>query len=227
MQDEPTTPRPRHLHIALSPLERTRLYVEIAAFLAAGIWGVYTFVYQTHIAPMFETGHEVVTGDVTRIGTTPTGYIERVNITILNDGPSPVDTAATAFNLYGLRDDHLSPAKIVNEKNITIAEEGHEPDHWTLIGSFGDLRASAITGDPDSHIILNPNDSAHIEFLAIAPRGRFTALRLLTDTLYVRYPFASKIPVGLKHYPDGSFHIAYDQTSGNGFPVSAFWYFPI
>jgi hypothetical protein len=64
-------PPPRHLRLEQSPLERARLWVEIAAFLAAGCWAVYTFVYQTRIASLFEPAHEVVTTSAQRIATTP------------------------------------------------------------------------------------------------------------------------------------------------------------
>jgi hypothetical protein len=203
------------------------MQVEIAAFVAAGIWGVYTFVYQTHIAPLFETAHETITGDVTRIGTTPAAYIERVTVTIRNNGQVPVDTAGMAFNLYGLRDVHQAPAAIKRPNGVVIAEQSTTPDSWTLLGSYADLRASVQTGDPGSHVILNPDDSARIEFLAVAPRGRYTALKLSTDTIYVRYPFTTKIPVTLVRDAGGAFHLNSSVSLKQAFPVSSNWYFPV
>jgi len=51
------------LRIEQSPLEKARLLVEIAAFVAAAIWGIYTFVYQTRNAPMLQPAHEIISGD--------------------------------------------------------------------------------------------------------------------------------------------------------------------
>jgi hypothetical protein len=44
---EKDSPQRRTFRIEQSPLEKVRLWVEIAAFAAAGCWALYTFVYQT------------------------------------------------------------------------------------------------------------------------------------------------------------------------------------
>src|SRR5215471_14034803 len=95
----PERPPPRHLRLEQTPLERARLWVEIAAFVAAGAWAIYTFVYQTRIAPLFLPPHEIVSMNAQRLGETPANYLERVDVTLRNDGNVDVDTAALTITV--------------------------------------------------------------------------------------------------------------------------------
>ncbi len=220
-------PRHRTLRMELSPLERTRLWVEIVAFLAAGIWGVYTFVYQTQIAPLLEPAHEIVTGNMTPIGSSGSAQVERVQVTVLNDGHVPIDTAGLVINVYGLAGFRAMDISKLKLSDAMASEQFATLGHWRLLATDGQLHGAAFEGPVDSHIILSPGDSVQAQFLAAVPRGRFAALRLGVDTIFVRYPYKHRITVTVHRDSDGALSLhSPEGSSDRGFGIQSNWYFP-
>lgn len=216
----------RSLRIHQTPLERGRLWVEIGAFLAAGIWAVYTFVYQTHIVPLLEPAHEVISGDVTRIGQTHGHYVERVQITLQNNGSVPVDTAGLAIDLLGLQDLSKVRTDRQHRNNVLIGETSRAPTDWRMLGNYADLFGASQDGAPSTHVILYPQDFARIQFLSIIPRGQYSALRLIADTSFVRYPTHEKIPERLERDANGALGLSSKPLS-SAFQIHTEWYFPL
>jgi hypothetical protein len=222
--------RNRSLHIHLSPLERTRLWVEILAFLAAGVWGVYTFVYQTSIAPLFDQAHEIVAVSLTPIAVTRGANAERVQVTLHNDGRVAVDYAGFAANLYGLSD--LRQDRAFNKKlhNVLVSEGSAVANHWQLASSYGELFTASLGGPKGKHLILNPGDSVGLEYPSIVPRGRYLALKLNLAVSFVRYPNNVAVPLQLVRGPDGAYSLEVDRATpgaDNALGVNNDWYFPI
>jgi hypothetical protein len=222
---EPGTPshphHPRRLHLELSPLERARLWVEIIAFVAAGAWAIYVFVYQTHIAPLLEPPHMTVTTEVSRVGETPNAYVERSRITLTNDGRVPFDVAALAVNLYGVHPNGTTGYAVTKRNGIVIGEaylSVGDSDN-TLIASNASLNAAAQGGFRGRHVIMQPGDSVHMDLPAFVPRGRYDALMLATTIIYVRYPFSSTVPIRLTRTKNGGLDVTSSAPLEAAFPV--------
>jgi hypothetical protein len=188
-------PPPRHLRLEQTPLERGRLWIEIAAFIAAGCWAVYTFVYQTKIAPLFQPPHEVVSVSAQRLATTPSNYLERVEVSMHNDGNVDVDTAAIALSVYGTKAQgalalHSSsaPAESVS-REIPVSA-------WTPVGGYGLLLDGSVEGHRGQHFILRPGDSVPFQQLIVVPRA-YDALLVELQTIFDRYPISPRIAVRL------------------------------
>ncbi len=77
--------------------------VEVLAILAAGIWGVYVFVYEQRIKPAEAPPQIVVTGSLQR-GVAHDGLLPiRYSVTIRNTGQLPFYTIAMAYAATGIR----------------------------------------------------------------------------------------------------------------------------
>lgn len=203
------------------------MWVEIAAFLGAGAWAVYTFVYQTHIAPLLESPHEIISGKVTRIGQASSGFIERVDVTMSNNGKAALDTAGLAIDLYGRRGASPSPRSEMRIDRLLVSESSAIPGRWEPLGSYSDLFSASVLGMPETHIVLYPGDSAQIQFLALVPRSRFAVLRLSADVIFVRYPQGEKVADSLKQQADGSVVLHSTQAGGTAYRVVTDWYFSV
>jgi hypothetical protein len=190
----PQHQRPRHLRIEQSPLERARLWVEIAAFVAAGCWAVYTFAYQTRIAPLFQPAHEVVSIGAQRLGATALNYLERVDIAIRNDGNVDVDTAALAVGVFA---GNGESARL--ESRTTKTEAGYRmipPSAWTPVGGYGSLLDGAVDGRRGEHYRLSPGDSVTIERVVVVPR-RYRLLYVRFETFFDRFPIRPRVNIEL------------------------------
>jgi hypothetical protein len=187
--------RHRPLRIEQSPLERARLWVEILAFLAAGCWALYTFIYQTKIAPSLLPPHEIVSVDVRRVAQLPSAYVERLNVTIHNDGSVDVDTIAFAENVYGVEGAALSNLHEVKSGPVVVYND--VPDEsWKVVQSTALLFDGAVSGKRGMHITLRPGDSATLQYVVVVPRT-YRVVRVAIQTMFDRYPIAPRIPVQL------------------------------
>jgi hypothetical protein len=179
-----------------------RLWVEILAFAAAGAWAIYTFVYQTQIAPTFVPAHEVFAISIQRLASTPSGSIQRVQLTIRNDGTVDVDTAAVALNVYAAASPSIRWQTEAAPNSFTL--HFPSPKSWSVLQAYGRLLDGAIGGQRHNHIILRPGDSVDIPLLVTVPREDHVVL-VEVDTTYYRYPIRSNsIAARLVRRPDGA-----------------------
>lgn len=175
----------RSFRLEQSPLEKVRLWVEILAFAAAGCWAIYTFVYQTQIAPAFIPAHEVFDISVQRLATTPSGTIQRVQLTVRNDGTVDVDSAALAVNVYGTAAPAVRWVTIATPNSVAL--HAANSDLWGVLQSYGRLLDGAVDGQPHNHLLLRPGDSFNLPLLVAVPRDDHLLL-VSVDTSYERYP---------------------------------------
>lgn len=214
---ESRRPAHRPLRLEQSPLERARLWVEILAFLAAGCWAIYTFVYQTKIAPSFLPPHEVVSVDVHRVAELPTDSAERVDLNIRNNGSIDVDTAALTINVSGAKSSDF--ANLTSTVGPSGAEYRGMPEKsWKALYSEGALMDGAISGRRRQHLILRPGDSVSLQFIALVPHG-YRVLRVHFETIFARYPISPRMDLTLVHKNDeillkGGGEISFDSYFG-------------
>jgi hypothetical protein len=168
--------------------------VEIAAFVAAGYWAVYTFVYQTRIAPLFQPAHEIVSINAQRLATTPANYLERVDVVIHNDGTVDVDNAAMAIAVFAAQ----AEKNVALQSSTSSAEVAYRqiPDgSWKPVGGYAKLLDGAIHG-ADQHFRLLPGDSATVERVIVVPRS-YQVLYVRFQTVFGRFPIRPRVNVRL------------------------------
>jgi hypothetical protein len=217
---EKETLQRRTFRVEQSPLEKVRLWVEIIAFAAAGLWAIYTFIYQTQIAPAFIPAHEVFAVSVQRLASTTSGSIQRVQLTIRNDGTVDVDTAALALNVYSAATSSLRWQTSASPNSFEL----HFPNlqSWSVRQAFGHLFDGAVGGQRKNHILLRPGDSFDLEFPVAVPREDHL-LRVEVDTSYYRYPIRTdSVAVRLVRRANGTVELSgkyYEVNFGKYFGV--------
>ncbi|HXM07288.1 MAG TPA: hypothetical protein VN936_07480, partial [Candidatus Acidoferrum sp.] len=93
--------RELHVHSVPTRAEQVRTAVEIIAILAAGLWALYTFVYEQRIKPLSEPAEFSVPTTVTQ-GPTVNGVVFlKIHKRLENTGNVPIDIAAEAVDIYG------------------------------------------------------------------------------------------------------------------------------
>jgi hypothetical protein len=190
-------PTRHHLHLEQTPLERARLWVEIAALIAAGAWAIYTFVFQTRIAPLFLPPHEIISMSAQRVAETPANYLERVEVNLRNDGDVDVDTAAFALTVFGsnagkdLALDSSATKQLMIYRQVPVSA-------WTPVGAYGMLLDGAVDGRRGRHLIMRPGDSVPLQQLIVVPR-KYRVLLLEIQTVYDRYPISPRITAQLQN----------------------------
>lgn len=204
-------PRPhRPLRIEQSPLERARLWIEILALMAAGCWAIYTFLYETKIAPLFLPPHEVVTLDVHRIAELPSSYVERCSVTIRNDSYVDIDAAGLA--------ESVRAATAADFSHLSSLETPSEVDYrylprqaWKVVQSSGILLDGSVSGQHERHLLLRPNDSFVLQYVAVVPRS-YSVLRMSFQGTFARYPIEPRIDAKLVK-KDGAVNLRTDYIS--------------
>lgn len=178
---------------------------------------MYTFVYQTRIAPLFAPPHEVVAVAAQRLATTTANYLERVEVTMRNDGNADIDTAALAITALGAR----AGADLALHSSEGAAQTVFReiPDRaWTPVGGYGMLLDGAIGGR--QHLILRPGDSVPLQLLVVVPR-KYDVLLVEFHTIFDRYPIRPRKAIRIVN-ENGAVRL-----SGNGGSIDLESYFAV
>jgi len=166
--------------------------VQLVALIGAGIWAVYTFIYQSEIAPSLapptvtlsstleNTGHR---GDMTAI---------RCTLTRSNGGQSAVRVEALTYNAIGIKE-HFLPSDDTNPRfdlsrpdgdTVNLARYYAEPERQEVILKIAKLFAGAVSEGVVSE--LNPGESVTRDILFYADRSKFDRIRLKVRLVYAK-----------------------------------------
>lgn len=182
--------RELHVHSVQTRAEQIRTAVEIVAIVAAGIWALYTFVYEQRIKPLSESAEFSVPTTVTQ-GPTVNGVVFlKIHKRLENTGNVPIDIAAEAVNVYG---EKLESSKIRIRRTQTSTSAGVEADvprkPVALLYSAVKLRSGAVGGNPHTSFFLPPHSSAEEVFLVAVPAHTYPVV------LVRRIDFIHKAPI--------------------------------
>jgi hypothetical protein len=206
--------RELQIHSVPTRAEQIRTAVEIVAILAAGLWALYTFVYEQRIKPLSEQAEFSVPTTVTQ-GPTVNGVVFlEIHKRVENNGNVPIDIAAEALNVYG---EKIVKAGRVQQTKTPFAVElradvPRQP--VALLFSKVKLRRGAVGGDPHTSFYLPPHSSAEQIFVVAIPAHTYPAV-LVTRVDYIRKaPIWPTIPVRIVKARLGGYTL--DATSLDG-----------
>ncbi|MFO1417297.1 MAG: hypothetical protein U1E83_01370 [Methylotetracoccus sp.] len=169
--------------------------VQTIAILAAGAWGVYTFIYQAEIAPAREPASLSVTSTVTDVGHKGNQVAIRSTVTRSNVGHTPVRLLALTYNVVGAKvrfgekaAADVEPADLERVSNLTHARYYDEPEQQVIL-RHGVLFKGAARDDgaheaPDS--VLNPGESVSRDMIFYADRETFDFVRFQVRLSYAK-----------------------------------------
>jgi hypothetical protein len=182
-----------------------RHVVEAVAILAAGIWAFYTFIYQEKIKPANEPAAVNLSVSVSSLGHDSDRDYIQLSYVIRNTGKTEIDVAADGYNVWGERygpqplvKRRSQPAFLSYDANIPIASR-------RLIASRVELRARAAGGNPDMHMIVEPDASERVIKVFAVPRRAYDLIHTQVFVVPVKTAASAQVPVAILQEPAGGY----------------------
>jgi len=181
--------------------------VQTIAIMVAGIWGVYTFIYQAKIAPSLAPPTLSVTSTLEKAGQKGNLIAIHSTVTRTNVGQARVRLLGITYNLIGIKEHFGSSAVSNSEFTTRVASSSSvlepryygKPDKREVILRVGNLFEGA-TNLPAYPAELNPGESISRDMVFYADQAMFDSLRFQVRLLYEKI---SDEPIPLVFNVDG------------------------
>lgn len=193
-------------------IDSARHVVEMTAFLAAGIWAFYTFIYEERIKPSHEPLASVETVEMTREGHIRDLDVIRVKITIRNVGKTEFDTVAQKLDVFGYRYGTVNRTDALS-RGVYVTTESARPAQKQLVLSRVQLYDGATTGVAGLHNIVEPDSETGGAYLIAIPHGRYDLLRAHFEYWPHKTPITERFSMKVTRSADGSFQVT-ENTGG-------------
>jgi hypothetical protein len=169
--------------------------VEVVAILAAGVWALYTFVYEQRIKPLSEPAEFSVPTTVTQ-GPTVNGVVFlTIHKRLENTGNVPIDIAAEALSVYGEKIVESS-GRVRQETSVVAQVNADVPRKpVALLFSMAKLRSGAVGGNPKTSFFLPPHSAAEQVFLVAVPAHVYPLVLVSRIDFIRKAPIHPKVPV--------------------------------
>jgi len=152
--------RELRVHSVPTKAEQIRIIVEIVAIVAAGIWALYTFVYEQRIKPLAEAPSFSIATVVEQSATTNGVVFLTVRKRLENTGNVGIDIAAEALSVYGeqiaKRRHRESRTENVTRAQVTADVPRRKV---ALLFSIAKLRNGAVQGNQNIAFYVPPHSS--------------------------------------------------------------------
>ena len=182
-----------------------RHVVEAVAILAAGVWAFYTFIYQEKIKPAGEPAAVNLSVTVSSLGHDRDRDYIRLAYVIRNTGKTEIDIAADVYNVWGERYGPQSvvrrraqPALLSYDANVPIVSR-------RLIASRAELRARAVGGNSDMHMIIEPDASETVIKVFAVPRRAYDLIHTQVFVVPVKTAMSAQVQVAILDEPAGGY----------------------
>ena len=173
-------------------METVSSAVQTLAIVLAGIWGVYTFVYEAKIAPGLAPPSVSVTSALERVGQRDGMVAIRSTVTRTNVGQAEVRVLGLTYNVVGVRTRFggaaaagAMPGELLGSSTVAQAKYYDEPEGGEVILRHGVLFAGA-TALPSAPSGLNPGEAVSRDLVFYADPARFDSVRFLVELSYAK-----------------------------------------
>ncbi len=164
------------------------------ALVGAGIWGIYTFIYQAQIVPTLAPPTLSVTSNLEKAGQKGDKDAILATITRSNVGQTSVKVLGYTFNVIGvkqgfLNENETNPAFLqnaqVSSSTVREARRYGSPEKAEPIMHFGRLFKGA--SDLSAELAdLNPGESLSRVFIFYADRSKFDYITIRVRFVYMK-----------------------------------------
>jgi len=188
-------PRDLRVHSVPTWAENLRTGVEIVAIVAAGLWALYTFVYEQRIKPLGEAPSFSVPTTVDQGPTVHGVTFLTLHKRIENTGNVAIDLAAEALSVYGERIESASArqTRVETPTHVTFtADVPRSP--VKLLYSTAKLRSSAVAGS-NTDFVVPPHSAGDEDFLIAVPAGIYPVVLVRRKDYVVKTNIPAKIPI--------------------------------
>ncbi|CAO4135529.1 hypothetical protein [Methylorubrum extorquens] len=172
--------------------ERINTLVQTLAIIGAGVWGVYTFIYEARIKPSLEPPAVSVTTHLEKAGERNDHVAIRSTVTRKNVGQTGVRILGLVYNVIGVRaqfgekptpiaaSDGLGKAdRVAAARDYALSEPG------TVILHQGTLFAGATEREAEPSD-LNPGEAVSRDLIVYADRTRYDFVRFEVSLAYTK-----------------------------------------
>jgi hypothetical protein len=158
--------------------------VQTIALIGAGLWAVYTFIYQSEIAPSLAPPTVSLTSTIEKTGKQGQMTAIRATLTRSNPGQNSVRILALTYNAVGIKEhfragENPHPGFLADTPQsavVNVARDYGPPERQEVILRNGILFAGA---HPDgSASALSPEESVTRDIIFYADRSRYDRIRL-------------------------------------------------
>lgn len=165
--------------------------VQTVAIIGAGLWAIYTFVYQARIVPSLAPPTLSVTSTLERAGIKGKQVAVHSTVTRSNVGQTGVRLLGLTYNAIGIKVQFSAgtgphPGLLAQDltRSSTISASRYYDDRQReVIFRYGTLFEGA-TALPSSPSGLNPGETVAREMIVYADRDRFDAIRFQVRLWY-------------------------------------------
>lgn len=187
--------RELHVHSVPTRAEQIRTAVEIVAIVAAGLWALYTFVYEQRIKPLAEAPRFSLPTTVDQGPTTNGVVFLTIHKRLENTGDVPVDIAAESLNVYGEKID-ATGRRIERAETSTSAQiEADVPRKpVALLFSMAKLRSGAVNGNQTA-FFTPPHAAQEETYLVAIPAKTYPVVYVTRKDFIRKAPITPKIAV--------------------------------
>jgi hypothetical protein len=217
--------RELHVHSVPTRAEQIRTAVEIVAIVAAGLWALYTFVYEQRIKPLSEQPEFSVPTTMTQ-GPTVNGVVFlEIHKRLENTGNVPIDIAAEALSVYGEKTENSGGHVQLTKTPFNVELRADVPRQpVALLFSKVNLRSGAVGGNPSTSFYLPPHSSAEEVFVVAVPAHKYPAVLVERVDFIGKAPIKPAIPVRVVRGPLGGYTLSSDPVNGeydseNEYPI--------
>ncbi|MFC7478241.1 hypothetical protein ACFQS7_28125 [Dankookia sp. GCM10030260] len=182
--------------------------VQTLAIVLAGVWAVYTFIYEAKIAPGLAPPSVSVTTKLERVGEKDGMLAIRSTVTRTNVGQTEVRVLGLTYNVVGVkvRFGKVPSAGAMAEtlpKSNTVVQLRYynEPEGGEVILRYGVLfeGATALPSEPSG---LNPGEAVSRDLIFYADPAKFDSIQFLVELAYAKMS-EPPVPLAFEVRPDG------------------------
>lgn len=203
------------MHSVPTRAEQIRTAVEIIAIVAAGLWALYTFVYEQRIKPLSEAPSFSVSTPVDQLASRDGIVFLTIHKRLENTGNVPIDLAAEALSVYGERIGKRTQKKNRFESPTRMEVNADVPRRpVALLFSVAKLRSGAVRGNPNSSFYLPAHSSAEQVYLVAVPANLYPVVLVVRKDYIEKAPIVPKVPVTIVKTSRGAYDLQPSSLQG-------------
>ena len=207
--------RELRVHSVPTKAEQIRIVVEIVAIVAAGIWALYTFVYEQRIKPLAEAPSFSIATLVQQSATTNGVAFLTVRKRLENTGNVGIDVAAEVLSVYGEQIGKRAHREERMESATRAQVTADVPRRKVaLLFSIAKLRNGAVTGNQNVAFYVPPHSSAEAVYLVAVPARVYPVVLVARKDYIAKAPITPKIPVRIVRTARGAYDLQSSQLNG-------------
>jgi hypothetical protein len=203
------------VHSVPTVAEHIRTTVEVVAIIAAGLWALYTFVYEQRIKPLSEAPSFSLPTIVDQGSTVNGVAFLTIHKKLQNTGNVPVDIAAEALSVYGEVIAPLSKRYDRSETSTNARVKADVPRQpVALLFSFAKLRNGAVAGNQRTAFFVPAHSSAEETFLVAVPVKVYPVILIVRKDYVGKAPISPKIAVQIVKTRLGAYDLQSSELEG-------------